>query len=497
MLIEKPIDLRELAGAHDPDDIQVVMAPARRRPQRRRVPVKVALALVDLVVLAAAMVLAFQLRTLLPSPADHEARHLVVGVLSLPVGLFLFVHYELYRANKVIARRDEVGRLIHATAGWVLCMALLGFILQLYVARGWLALTFLIALPMLMVEREIVRRRFAGMRRHGKLLRRVVIVGHNADAVALGAALMANPKLGYKVVAFVDDDSPAGDHFVDHRSVSGSVNRTLDAVTTNGAQGVIVVATAVGMAAANRLVRDLLEKGISVEVISALRDIAVERLSLRELGGFPVVHVERVRREGWRATAKRAFDVGASGAGLILGAPVLVVVALAVKLSSPGPILFRQARVGREGEIFEILKFRTMAIDAEEKLKELLELNEGAGPLFKIKHDPRITPVGRFLRRFSLDEVPQLWNVLLGDMSLVGPRPALAHELSAWSPELHQRLRVRPGITGMWQVCGRSSASFEDYSRLDLYYVDNWSLLVDLTILARTIPAVVSARGAY
>ncbi|MGH9282310.1 MAG: sugar transferase, partial [Acidimicrobiales bacterium] len=175
--------------------------------------------------------------------------------------------------------------------------------------------------------------------------------------------------------------------------------------------------------------------------------------------------------------------------------PVLAVSALAVKLTSRGPVLFRQQRVGRNGVAFELLKLRTMIVGAEAVRPALV--GAGNGPLFKLRDDPRRTRVGRWLRRFSLDELPQLWNVLRGDMSLVGPRPALASEVGAWSPELHQRLRVKPGITGMWQVEGRSDASFATYERLDLYYVDNWSLLRDVVILFRTIPAVLSARGAY
>jgi exopolysaccharide biosynthesis polyprenyl glycosylphosphotransferase len=194
--------------------------------------------------------------------------------------------------------------------------------------------------------------------------------------------------------------------------------------------------------------------------------------------------------------AKRTFDVAVAGAALLLSLPTLVACALAIKLTSPGPVLFRQQRLGRDGRLFDVLKLRTMVVDAPDLLAELRARNQADGPLFKMRDDPRITRVGAFLRRFSLDELPQFWNVLRGEMALVGPRPALVEESEGWSPELHQRLRVKPGMTGMWQVGGRSHASFEDYTRLDLYYVDNWSLVVDLTIMAQTVPAVFR-RGAY
>jgi lipopolysaccharide/colanic/teichoic acid biosynthesis glycosyltransferase len=181
---------------------------------------------------------------------------------------------------------------------------------------------------------------------------------------------------------------------------------------------------------------------------------------------------------------------------MIVAAPFLALIAIAIKLDSRGPVFFRQQRVGRNGEQFAMLKLRTMVTNAEALKAELASLNEAAGPLFKMRNDPRITRVGRLLRKTSLDEIPQLWNVVRGEMSLVGPRPALPEEVSAWTADLHHRLRVRPGLTGLWQISGRSDASFESYEHLDLYYTDNWSLARDLWIIARTIPAVIAQRGA-
>ncbi|HMC04926.1 MAG TPA: sugar transferase, partial [Actinomycetota bacterium] len=215
------------------------------------------------------------------------------------------------------------------------------------------------------------------------------------------------------------------------------------------------------------------------------------------LGRFPIVYLEPVQRHGWRSVAKRAFDLATASVALVLASPLLLATAIAVKLDSKGPAFFRQERLGRDGDLFDVIKFRTMVNDAERLLIDLREHNEADGPLFKMKDDPRITRVGRILRKLSIDELPQLWNVLRGDMSMVGPRPALASEMVDWSPELHNRLRVKPGITGMWQVHGRSNSSFDDYVRLDLYYVDNWSLITDLAVMAKTIPTVLLRRGAY
>jgi lipopolysaccharide/colanic/teichoic acid biosynthesis glycosyltransferase len=199
---------------------------------------------------------------------------------------------------------------------------------------------------------------------------------------------------------------------------------------------------------------------------------------------------------GWQAVAKRALDVLVSAIALLGVAPVLLVLLVAVRRDG-GPALFRQERVGKDGVRFTVLKLRTMVVDAESRVAELRDRNEADGPLFKLRDDPRVTPIGRFLRKTSLDELPQLLNVLRGEMSLVGPRPALPSEVDEWDAELHARLDVKPGITGRWQVSGRSDADFATYRRLDLSYVEEWSILVDLAILLRTIPTVLFARGAY
>jgi exopolysaccharide biosynthesis polyprenyl glycosylphosphotransferase len=280
-------------------------------------------------------------------------------------------------------------------------------------------------------------------------------------------------------------------------SVRGRVEDTLSVVESTGATGAIIATTAVTAAASNRLVRQLINAGVHVELSSSLQGITSERLTVRPLATTPLVYVEPVHCDGWRAVAKRTFDVVSSAVGLILLSPALAVVAVAIKLDSKGRVFFSQTRVGRNERPFRVHKFRTMVENAEELLVNLHSDNQMDGPLFKIHDDPRITRVGRILRRFSLDEIPQLWNVLAGEMSLVGPRPALYSEMEQWTPELLARLRVRPGLTGIWQVSGRSNLSFADYIRFDLDYVENWSLWRDLAIVAKTLPVVLGKQGAY
>jgi exopolysaccharide biosynthesis polyprenyl glycosylphosphotransferase len=246
----------------------------------------------------------------------------------------------------------------------------------------------------------------------------------------------------------------------------------------------------------NTMTRRLTDGGFHVALSSSLRDIDVTRIRPQHLGGRAMIYVEPTIRNGWRATAKRVFDITIAVAALVATIPVVAVVAVANRVKSPGPVFFRQVRVGRDGQLFEIIKLRTMVVDAEARKAELMAHNESDGALFKIRNDPRVTPIGRLLRKLSLDELPQFWNVLRGEMSVVGPRPALPDEVAQWPADAHDRLRVLPGITGMWQVSGRSDTTFDEYKRLDMYYVDNWSLVHDLTIVAKTFGAVASSRGA-
>jgi exopolysaccharide biosynthesis polyprenyl glycosylphosphotransferase len=230
-------------------------------------------------------------------------------------------------------------------------------------------------------------------------------------------------------------------------------------------------------------------------VVPGLTDVSAARMNLRPVGGLPLVYVESPRALLAMRWSKRLFDVVGAAVVLLLAAPVMGLIALVIKIEDRGPVVFKQVRVGLKGQTFNFYKFRSMAVDAEQRLAEMQ--HQGNDVLFKMKTDPRVTRVGRFIRRLSLDELPQLLNVLEGKMSLVGPRPALPREVALYHEDVHRRLDVRPGLTGLWQVSGRSDLSWDDTVRLDLYYVDNWSLLQDLMILTRTVGAVLNPRGAY
>jgi exopolysaccharide biosynthesis polyprenyl glycosylphosphotransferase len=232
-------------------------------------------------------------------------------------------------------------------------------------------------------------------------------------------------------------------------------------------------------------------------VAPSVNEISSERMSLRPVGGLPLLHIDPPTWRDASRLGKRSFDVVGALLLLLLFSPFLAGAALWVKLHDGGPVFFRQRRIGQDGEPFDCFKFRSMVVDAEDRLAALREDVGFEGGLFKMREDPRVTRPGKWLRRFSVDELPQLWNVVRGEMSLVGPRPPLPTEVHGYDEEVARRLRVRPGMTGLWQVSGRSDLSFDEAIRLDLYYVDNWSMLQDLTILARTLGAVVKSRGAY
>ncbi len=404
-------------------------------------------------------------------------------------GAFWMTRARLYSIRFITRRSEEIRRIVRACAQAAGTTGLVSFFLRWDVSRLCLLAVVGITTIALLTEREMVRRIMNRRRRNGTMRRPVLIIGDNSEGRELESMFATDLNLGYEVCATVATaHKPKRSELV--ADVFTQIERT-------GATGVVIAATAISSAQMNRLVRDLLDAGIHVELSSSLADIEPHRLTVRPLGRYPVVYVEAVARQGWRAAAKRLFDFSLSLLVVALGAPVFAIIALAIKIDSEGPVFFSQARLGKDGQTFRVLKFRTMVVDAEERKAELESANEGAGPLFKMKYDPRVTRLGRTLRATSLDEIPQLLNVLRGDMSLVGPRPALESETIAWGDDLFGRLRVRPGITGMWQVSGRSGTTFEEYTRLDLFYVDNWSLVVDLSILMRTIPAILKSDGAY
>lgn len=470
------------------------------RPQRRRrwsggTATKTAMVAADLLAISLALTVATAVyRWITHDPLDDI---ILVSAVSLLIWPIVLAHQGLYHARHLTRRVEELRRLVNGTAVGMVLMAGISVVLDAVISRTWLVAAAVALFATVALEREIVRATIRKRRRRGRMSRRVVVIGGNEEAAELVAALTAQPELGYDVAGWVDDGpaslGSAATLEVPHL---GTTADSLEILRSAGATSVIVATTGVSHETANRVVRDLTREGYYVELTSSMRDIASRRATVRPLGRYPVVCVEPVSAKGWRQVLKRLFDITFATAAVIATLPITIPAAIIIRCTAGPGVLFRQTRVGRNGQLFTVYKLRTMVHDAEALLPDLLDHNEASGPMFKMEHDPRVTPVGRFLRKTSIDELPQLFNVLRGNMSLVGPRPALPHEAVRWNDDLRERLRVKPGITGNWQVNGRFTASIEDYQRLDLYYVDNWSLVTDLVILAKTLPVVLFRNGA-
>jgi exopolysaccharide biosynthesis polyprenyl glycosylphosphotransferase len=379
-------------------------------------------------------------------------------------------------------------------------LAVVSYIGKLELARGYLILAFPVGLAALLMGRFAWRQHLVALRRQGRCLVGAVVIGPQADVGRVVAQLRAQTKAGYKAigVALTDKASSAL-----AEEPLGSVpridsERVPELVRKSRTRAVMIAGELPGgRSQIRRLGWELENSRAELILVSRLTDVAGPRLHLRPVEGLPLVHVDLPQYSGVSHTLKRAFDIVLSAAALLVLAAPMAILAAAVKLTSPGDAIFRQERVGVQGGRFVMYKFRSMVSDAEDMLAELQGNNEGNGLLFKMKEDPRITRVGAFMRRYSLDELPQFWNVLTGGMSLVGPRPPLPVEADQYEHQVARRLLIKPGITGLWQVSGRSDLAWEESVRLDLYYVENWSLAGDIRILARTFKAVLKRDGAY
>ena len=380
-------------------------------------------------------------------------------------------------------------------------VALIAFLFQVDFARGYILIAFPLGLITVALSRWMWRQWLNVQRHRGRYSSRVILVGSAASVMHIRGQLDRQPEAGYLVVGIC---VPGGAEPVSLSETDSFRFTQLDDLPEVMA---LVHADTVIVTSSDELspqrVRELswsLEPGRQHLVMApSLTDIGGPRIHTRPVSGLPLIHVETPRYEGRKLFAKRAFDILTSVLLLSVLSPMLVLIGIIIRLGSRGPILFRQDRVGINGTTFHMLKFRSMVPDAEARLADLRHTSrtEGNTVMFKMRNDPRVTRVGRFLRRYSLDELPQLMNVLTGTMSIVGPRPPLEREVIQYETHVHRRFLVKPGITGLWQVSGRSNLSWADTVRLDLYYVENWSITGDIVILWRTARAVLARDGAY
>ncbi len=377
-------------------------------------------------------------------------------------------------------------------------VAMTCYLFRYDLSRGFVILTFIFGTTLLVLERYVVRRLVHELRRNGRIRHRVVAVGGPGAIDELIDVFDRERYVGYEVVGACIPHHLPSDGMQLRVPILGSPEDARAACERVGADTVLVTGGSFSSSADLRKVGWQLERSdIDLVVVPSLAEIAGPRIHLRPVAGLPLMHVEPPQADAAGRWSKRLFDMVGAVILLCLFAPFALIVALVIKLDDGGPILFRQARVGKNGKSFDCLKFRSMCVDAEQRLAEIRHLNDCDDVLFKMRADPRTTRVGHFIRRFSVDELPQLLNVVGGTMSLVGPRPPLQSEVDVYGSDVHRRLLVRPGMTGLWQVSGRSQLSWRESVRLDLYYVDNWSMMGDLVILAKTLRAVIAPCGAY
>lgn len=435
---------------------------------------------------------------LFETSADVSSSLDVVGPLVVVGWLAVIAVFGGYRNDVFGAGTDEYKRVLNASLVTAGLVGVGCYMAKFQLSRGFFVLLFGLGIPTLVLGRFLLRRAVHKARARGLLQYRVVIAGTPSHIDEIAAVLSRESWLGYHVVGAL---TPGVDRVTETHSgipVLGSCDDVTAIARDHRADVIFFAGGALSSAAQlRRFAWDLEKADVQVVVAPSVTDISGERVRVRPVGGLPLMHLDPPRSTDAARWGKRLFDLAGSIGLLILFSPVFAVAAVRIRLHDGGPVFFHQTRTGRDGKEFDCLKLRTMVPDAEERLPALIEASQFEGGLFKMKEDPRITRPGRWLRRYSLDELPQLINVVRGDMSLVGPRPPLPREVSSYEADALRRLRVRPGMTGLWQVSGRSDLSWSEAVRLDLYYVDNWSMLQDLNILFKTCGAVLGRRGAY
>jgi exopolysaccharide biosynthesis polyprenyl glycosylphosphotransferase len=425
--------------------------------------------------------------------------------LLMFLGLFyswhmIFYALGLYGSRRLGDRREETVVVLKATSAGAV---MLGFVAALFRVRmvtpAFIAVFWMVATSTIVFSRLVLREFLRRARLHGRNLRHLLIIGTNSRAVEFASTIESRPELGYQLVGFADEEWIGNQGFGrNNKSIVSDLDHFSDFLRARVIDEVAIALPIKSFYSQSaRIVAQCQEQGVIVRVLANIFEIQKGWVNISHLEGMEVATFGPRSSEGWPMACKRLLDITASSLFLILLAPILMIVALLIKLDLSGPVFFVQDRVGLNKRRFRMYKFRTMVCDAEKNQSQLESLNEADGPVFKIKNDPRVTRLGKYLRKASIDELPQLLNVLIGDMSLVGPRPLPIRDYQGFDQDwVRRRFSVRPGITCLWQVNGRSSVSFKEWMELDLHYIDHWSFWLDVKLLAKTIPAVLKGVGA-
>ena len=503
---------------------QITKAISKRRSHRKqwRVFECVLMIILDALMLNAAFYLAYAIRfdllgnspwltqlhlifndtgTIQPRPFDYYVPLAMVFVIGL---ILIFALRRLYhmrltgswfRQAWIITLSSTIGIALLIAYNFVFQYSTKS-IIDLPQSRLLILFAWLSPIVILSLGRLIVSGAVGMLYRMGLGETRLLVVGSGRLGKLVMQHIAANPNLGYAIVGFLHDlNEPPGDF--GRFKMLGTIEDIGPVIRSMQIDEVIIALPAQMHQQAIRSVKLCERLGTSFKLIPDLYELNLSRIDMDAIEGIPLINIKQVSLNIWQGFITRLIDITVSASVLILGLPLWIFLALAIALSSPGPIIYKQTRIGLNGRAFQIYKFRSMYKDADQRLAQLLSQNEARGPLFKMKNDPRITPIGKFLRGTSLDEIPQFINILKGDMSLVGPRPALPREVAQYEEWQKGRLAIKPGLTGLWQVRGRSNLTFDEGVLMDLYYIENWSLRLYIQILLRTIPAVLFSRGAY
>ena len=461
--------------------------------------------MLDVILVLAAFLLSYYLRYevqfLQPVDEANDAPfmpYLPYAAIFAALMLFFNRRARLYRERRGRTWWDEIFAIANgATNAGVFVMAL-SFATQPLVFSRLLIVQALVLVVVLLGALRLVVHVVRGyLRRRGIGVERVLIVGAGSVGLSVMRTLVARPDLGYKVVGFVDDDPQRGGNNLGRLKALGGVDNLPRLVDEYQIDLVIITLPWHVQRKITQVVRACERQHVKVRTVPDLFELSLSQVQVEMLGGIPLLGLNgEPRLNPSDQVAKRVFDIFFTLLALPFAVLVTLLVALAIRLDTPGPIFYTQERVGLNGKPFKVYKFRSMVVDADKVWEELVR-KYGQDPRHpKLANDPRVTRVGRWIRRFSVDELPQLWNILRGEMSWVGPRPAVPQEVALYEPWHKQRLRVRPGLTGLWQVSGRSEVPFEEMCLLDIYYIENWSLALDLQIMLRTVPHVLLAHGA-
>lgn len=469
---------------------------ARRRRERL---VRTALVCSDSIALLAGGFLALYLRygrldATLNTGAGWIPYWRVVVVVAAVWQLVIAIE-GLYDTDRLSWGMGQMSRMARALAIGAFVIVIATFAINLEsLSRAWLIVAWLTSLAAVWIGRLAISGVLRSLRRAGRLLRPVLIIGSNAEASRLVTALGKGWTAGLIPVGCIADGTPEVECGV---PVLGGMADLHHVVEERGIDTVVIASSAFSHEQVADIIAELRDAHVSVHMSSGLFEVLTSRIFVREVAGVPMITVKGLPLSPANIALKRVFDFIVAGVIILLGMPLWLIVAAGIKLTSKGPVFYRQERIGKDGKPFGMYKFRSMVQDAEKMRAALDQANEADGPIFKIKDDPRVTPFGRWMRQYSIDEFPQLLNVLRGEMSLVGPRPPLPSEAAVYEDRHWRRLEAVPGMTGLWQVSGRSDLSFEEMVRLDVFYIENWSLGFDIELLARTVPAVIFKSGAY